>query len=94
MYQRQKIEFKDYANNFNYYRMLTREWVIIELDSENQTFFKDHEVILINLQYYSYINKKSEDDNKYRYLQLPDQDGKIIDFKNEVIIDLSTFQSS
>ena len=51
IYQRQRIDFQDFANNFTSYDKLTTEWIIINFDQETQTFFKDHEVILINMQY-------------------------------------------
>ena len=73
---------------------LTTEWVVLDYDLQGKTFFKDHEVILINLQFNSYCSKISNADNEYKYLELPDSDGHIIDFKNMIQIDLNTYRTN
>ena len=91
--QRQRVDFQDFTNHFQDYNKLTTEWVILEYDLK-ETFFKDHEVVLINLHYNSYISKDRNRDNEYKYLELPDSDGHIIDFKNMIVINMSTYQTN
>ena len=57
-------------------------------ESEAETFFKDNDVILINLQYQQFTNKFSD---SFRYLELPETAGHVIDFKNKIVVDLEEY---
>ena len=68
--------------------------MILDYDSEDPIFFKDHEVILINLYRNSYLSDDRNNNDEYWYLELPDSPGLIIDFKNLIVIDMNTYQTN
>ena len=74
--------------HFNDNSKLTMEWVAIE-ENGTERFYKDHEVILINMFNVQFIfaPEGSQKKEQYRFVELPDMPNLVIDLQNKIEID-------
>lgn len=78
--QKKQIDFNDFASTLTHQKNLTRDWVFVVCRESNKTMlFMDHENILLNAFFNLCVINGNSD---YRYLELPDRPGWIVDIQN------------